>query len=135
MGDTMSSMTKATEFARTEFGGEWYDAETGETTCELMVDASDNGTFAVDVWRAGTGTVTYRDVVVLPAHGIPEFGLENDLAVQVDMPGYALPVAVQFGTARRRGIRDEDDGDELFFRTFVDALESGYKDVILKAIA
>ena len=135
MGNTRNNQARTTEFARTEFGGEWYDATTGETTCELMVDASGNGTFSVDVWRADTGTVTYRDIVVLPAHGIPEFGLENDLAVQVDMSGYALPVAVQFGTAHRRGIRDEDDGDEMFFRTFVEALENGYDSVILKAAA
>jgi hypothetical protein len=117
-------------FTRTEFGGEWTDAKTGETACEVTFDTYDGKTFAVDVWRPETGTITYRDVIVLPAHGIPEFGVENDLAVSMDEPGYDLPVSVSFGIARSAGTRDGEDHGEMFLRTFVEALEGGYEDAV-----
>lgn len=123
----------ATEFMRTDFGGEWMDEETGETTCEVTIEReSDGHTIVVDVWRPATGTVTYRDVRVFPARGIPEFGVENDLAVLVDTPGYDLPVAVTFGIAKSAGTREPADNDEMFFRTLVEALEKGYEEAILR---
>lgn len=120
----------ATEFMRTDFGGEWIDADTGETACEVTLEQVGEHAFSVDVWRPGTGTVTYRDVTVLPVRGIPEFGVENDIAVLVETPGYDLPVSVTFGVAKSAGTRDPEDGGETFFRTFVEALETGYEDAI-----
>lgn len=120
----------ATEFIRTDFGGEWVDEETGETTCEVTFEQRENHVIDVDVWSPETGTVTYRDVKVLPARGIPELGVENDLAVLVDDPRYNLPVAVTFGIAKSNGTRNPDDDDEMFFRTVVEALENGYERAI-----
>jgi len=122
-----------TEFMRTDFGGEWIDSETGDTTCEVTLERDGDGhIISVDVWRPETGTVTYRDIRVLPVRGIPEFGVENDLAVLVDTPGYDLPVAVTFGIAKSSGTREPDDNDEMFFRTLVEALEGGYEEAIRK---
>lgn len=120
----------ATEFIRTDFGGEWVDENTGETTCEITLNAGNKHTFDVDVWRPETGTVTYGDVVALPVRGIPEFGVENDLAVAIDTPGYDLPVTVTFGVAKSAGTREPEDDGERFFRTFVEALEGGYEEAI-----
>lgn len=113
------------EFTKTDFGGEWVDEETGETTCEVTLEKTGD-MFSVDVWRPDTGTVTYRDVMVLPARGIPEFGVENDLAVGIEKPGYELPVAVPFGVAKSLGTREPSDHGEKFLRTLVEALEEGY---------
>ena len=122
----------ATEFMRTDFGGEWIDAETGETTCEVTYEERNRHVIDADVWRPATGTVTYRDILVGPVRGIPEFGVENDLAVLVDTPSYDLPVAVAFGVAKSAGTRDPEDDDEKFLRTLVEALEGGYEEAIRK---
>lgn len=122
----------ATEFIRTDFGGEWLDEATGETTCEVTLNAGDRHTFDVDVWRPEVGTTTYGDVVVLPVRGIPEFGVENDLAVLVDDPRYDLPVSVTFGVAKSAGTADPEDDGERFFRTLMEALEDGYGDALRK---
>ena len=119
-----------TEFIRTDFGGEWIDADTGKTTCKVTFGQHEHHVLNVDVWRPETGTVTYCDVKVFPARGIPEFGVENDLAVLVDDPQYDLPVAVTFGVAKSNGTRNPDDNDEMFFKTIVEALENGYERAI-----